>query len=42
MSVTMHNRHHSPASIRLWRVVAMIAPLIALVIGMLLVVGSMG
>lgn len=42
MSITAHNRHHSAASVRLWRIVAMVTPLAALVIGMLLVVGSMG
>ncbi|WP_296389630.1 hypothetical protein [Williamsia sp.] len=43
MSLRTHaGRPHSTASIRFWRVVAMVAPLVALVIGMLLVVGSMG
>ena len=33
---------HSSTSMRFGRIVAMLAPLVGLVIGMLLVVGSMG
>ncbi len=32
----------STSSVRFWRIVAMLAPLVGLVIGLLLVVGSMG
>ncbi|MCP2193002.1 hypothetical protein [Williamsia deligens] len=41
-AISPRDTSHSSTSVRIWRIVAMLAPLVGLVIGMLLVMGSMG